>query len=198
MKRKYLYFFGFLLCCQLGWGQLVHIHYNNNDSPTRAKLGILIGTATARNVSHGAANAALGRAIASHTTQLLLQYTKNFFDRKNSFLTSAVSSTALSLGTSVMSSYPKLPYMTRQKKDYIQETTMSKAVLASLQVLPHSKIKSGKRQEIYRFRRALVKALSKHDREARALLLFSAAGLLATDPEMAMELFGVLKVASVL
>lgn len=186
MKGKCLFFLGFLLCGQLGWGQFVHIHFNNNDSQTRPKLGFLIGEIGARVAALETANKALEMAIFNHQSQLFLNYTKNGFDKDN-FLTSAAFTAGLSVVTDIVSGY-KMPYMTAAKRKFIRSKTERKAVLLGMAALNNSKIKSGKRQEVYRERKDIIKGLSKNDRESRALLLFSALGLVVSDPELLSEL----------
>lgn len=188
-----------LLGTQASFGQIVHVHthINNNDSKTRGKLLQLIALLGARNGTLGGINGQLSTALANHQLQLKSQYTKNQFDRKNSFIVSAAGSSLLSVGASTLASRPRLPYMTKEKREYINAVTMDKALLLALQVVSKSKIKSSKRQEIYRLRSKLLRELSKNDRDARQSLFFSAAGLLVRDYEEFVKLYGKLKIVQI-
>ncbi|GAA4277188.1 hypothetical protein [Aquimarina mytili] len=176
MKNNHIFLILFILICQTGFSQLFHFHINNNDGPTRRKLGQLILTLTSKNTALGITNAALNNALISHRNHLRKNYSRNSFDRKDNFLLNSAGSATLSLGTSVLSRYPKLPYMTKTKRDYIEAITMDKAILLGLQYIDARKVKSGRRQEIYRLRGELIREFSKNDKEARKILLFSAAG----------------------
>lgn len=197
MKRICLIIF--LCCSQLGWGQIpIPVPVPNIDLLTQGKLGLLIVQMAAKSTSQIRINTTLGMALASLQGQLLQDYTPNPFDAQSAFLASALSSAALSLGTTVISNNPNLPYMTSEKEDYIQGTTMDKGVLAGLQVVNPVTIKSGKRQEIYRLRTALLRTLSRQDREARSALMFSVMAQMITKPEKALELWKYLKAVNLL
>ena len=186
MKAKYLYLLVFALCAQLGFSQIVTIYVDldNNDKETRAKLGTVIGAINARNISHGVTNDDLRKAINDHKEQLRLQYTKNSFDKKDNFSRSVGFSLASSAAMAGFLQIPGLMYMTGQKRDYIMSTVMDKMALASIAKLSYENISSGKRQEIYRLRKELINLLSKHDGDARSQLLFSAAGIVASNPDL--------------
>ncbi len=192
-KRKYIYVIGLLLCSQFGLGQFYHVQYNNTDRTTQGKLTQIIALITARNALITSTNAALNSAITSQTGQLARQYTSNPFDSKNSALASSAAGIALSLGKNVLSKYPGLPYMTEEKEGQMEKSSTGATSLLATQVVNSFKIKAGKRQEIYRLRRELSRILSKNDRNTRKLLLFSAGALVATNPELALELASLLK-----
>lgn len=187
MKIKSLYIIIFFLTCNVGYSQLWY--YKNTDKKTRKKLGILIGYITARNLALGKMNKELKTAIYNHEMQRIKQYSKNGLDRKDDFLKKSVTSGSLSLATTLLGAYPKLPYMTKEKRDYLKSITRDKKILFALQLMVASKIKSGKRQEIYRLRSELIREFSKSDRRARKVLMFSAGGLVAQNPDKFKEIF---------
>lgn len=186
MKAKYLYLLVFALCAQFGFSQVytIYVDLDNNDSNTRFKLGTVIGAINARNISHGVTNGDLRKAINDHKEQLRLQYTKNSFDKKDNFSRSVGFSLASSAAMVGFLQIPGLMYMTGQKRDYIMSTVKDKMALASIAKLSYGNISSGKRQEIYRLRKELINLLSKHDGDARSQLLFSAAGIVASNPDL--------------
>ncbi|MEE1964580.1 hypothetical protein V1387_17970 [Allomuricauda taeanensis] len=128
------------------------------------------------------------RAIDNHKDQLRKNYTRNSYDRKDDFLSNSIGSASLALATTVLASYPMLPYMSRAKREYLEEKAMDKAVLMSLQYIDASKIKSSHRQEIYRLRRELIREFSKNDREARNMLLISLGAMILLNQGDHMEL----------
>ncbi|WP_378188152.1 hypothetical protein ACE939_06870 [Aquimarina sp. W85] len=200
MKSKWMFVIALFFVFNTGFGQFVHFHFHfdNNDAATRTKFASLIRILGAKNTALKATNASLNKALKSHKAQLKANYTKNVFDKGDSFLAKLLLSGSLSLVTSKLSGYPKLPYMTKAKREYLDQLTQNKLLLAFLQNVPAGKIKSGKRQEIYRLRGELVKELSRNDKEARKILLFSAAGLVMVNFETFLELSKAMKVIEVL
>lgn len=183
MKAKFKFIIALLFVCQTSIGQILHVHthINNRDKKTRQKLTELIGTITARNITLGKTNSMLKKALDNHRNQLKKHYTKNKYDKKDNFLATSATSGALSLATSTLSRYTVLPYMTRPKREYLQALSKDKAVLLALQYIDVKKVKSGKRQEIYRLRSDLIREFSKNDRDARKILFFSALGLVVVN-----------------
>ncbi len=185
---------------QTMFGQFVHFHthINNTDSKTRTKLIALIATLGLRNASLTASNGQLTTALASHQAQLQLQYTKNKYDRSSSFIASSIGSTVLGLGSSALARIPNLPYMTKDKQEYLDAVTMDKALLLALQSLSTTKIKSSKRQEVYRLRSKLLREFSKNDRDARQTLFMSAAGLVVLNYDEFIKLYNQLKLIEII
>ncbi len=188
-----------LLICESGYSQWVHIHthLNNRDRQTRSKLSRLTLTLIGRNATLLLTNRQLSKAIDHHRRQLKKNYTKNRFDKKNGFLVRSLGSATLSLGTSALGNYKRLPYMTEIKRDYLKSIALDKFVLVSLNNVSANKIKSGKRQEIYRLRNKIIRELSESDRSARKILFFSAAGLAVLNYEEFSELSRFLKAAEI-
>ncbi|MBQ4820590.1 hypothetical protein [Aquimarina sp. MMG016] len=197
MKKNILIIVLFLITIHLGYGQFWHHHHThnriNNDGKTRGKLGSLIGTTAGRNASLGINNGALASAWTAQTSKLNLLYTRNHFDRRDNFVAQSAQSSALSLATSALSSYPGLPYMTFNKREYLNRLTLDKSVLLTLQLLDASTIASGKRQEVYRLRSELIREFSKNDRDARKIIFFSAAALAVTNYDQFAEIIRAMK-----
>lgn len=184
MKWIYNILFLALLTCEMSYGQFVHVHthINNNDNPTRAKLGVLSAEVIAINAELSKIKDLLKDAKENHRKQLDLQYKKNKeYDKQNSFITNALTSTALSFGPDMLSNSISLPYMTKEKKDYLRSVAMNKLILSALQVVDAKKIKLSRRQEIYRLRSQLLREYSKLDREARSILYLPVGGLLISN-----------------
>lgn len=199
MKRIYQLFILSIFSIQIGHSQLFHLHthINNNDGQTRAKLTQLITLLGIRNGTLTGVNSQLSRALLSHQTQLNLQYRRNpLFDKRSEFIASSVGTSLLNLGTSEIASNP-LPYMTKEKREYMQEANMDLSLLLALQYVSPSQIKSSKRQEIYRLRSKLLREFSKNGRDARQSLFFSAAGLSVLSHEEFMELYRYLKLIQI-
>ncbi|WP_025741803.1 hypothetical protein [Aquimarina pacifica] len=192
MKTIYILVF-FLLVVQTTFGQFVHVHINNNDATTRRKLATLIGIVGGRNASLGISNKELEDALKDHKEQIELQYSKNQYDKSSSFIAGAGTSAVLSLGASAFTRIPRLPYMTSAKREYLDMITMDKALLLALQSVSTTKIKSSKRQEIYRLRSKLLREFSKNDRDARQTLYMSAAGLLIINFNEFADMYNQLK-----
>ncbi len=168
---------------QMATAQFVHVHthINNTDRKTRQKLTELIGTIGARNIALEANNSKLRDALKHHQDQVKKHYSKNTYDKKDSYLASSATSMGLSLATSTLSRYTVLPYMTRPKREYLEALTLDKSVLLALQYIDVNRVKSGKRQDIFRLRSELIREFSKNDRDARKILFFSALGLVVTN-----------------
>lgn len=192
MKNTHKLIILLLFTVQSGFGQLFVVNIKNTDAETRRQLTRLIGTLTARQTSQGTMKQQLADAVNNHRKQLQAQYTRNRYDRGNSFVDNA-GSLLLGLGTSAVARTPNLPYMTKEKREYLDAVTMNKLLLASLQVINKTNIKSSKRQEIYRLRAKLVREFSKNDREARKLLYFSSAGYLTKNYQDFINMYRVLK-----
>jgi hypothetical protein len=197
MKINTIILFGLFFISQCANCQVYHIHHNNTDVQTRNKLSALISTLKARNSSISSTNAKLLKAISDHKDQLRKNYTRNSYDKQDNFLASSIGSASLSLATNILADYPLLPYMTSAKRDYLKELSMDKAVLLSLQYIDASKIKAGHRQEIYRLRRELIRQFSRNDREAREMLLLSAAAMALFGLEGHAELLNVLNATEI-
>ncbi|GAA0716347.1 hypothetical protein GCM10009430_11970 [Aquimarina litoralis] len=188
-----------LFSIQVGYGQFIHLHthINNNDAQTRAKLSRLITILGIRNTTLTAVNSQLSRALVSHQTQLNLQYRRNpLFDKRNEFIASSLGTSLLNLGTSEIAN-SSLPYMTKEKREYMKEANMDLALLLALQYVSTSKIKSSKRQEIYRLRSKLLREFSKNGRDARQSLFLSAAGISVLNYEEFLELYKYLKLIQI-
>ena len=179
MKTTHILLIALLLLSQLTFGQFVHFHthINNNDANTRTKLFALKAILAGRNATVIASNKQLKDALKAHEEQIKLQYTKNTFDKGTGFRLSASLSAAASATTSAIARIPNLPYMTAIKQNYLDAVTKDKLLLLSLENVSKSKIKSSKRQEIYRLRSKLLREFSKHDRDTRSTLFISAAGV---------------------
>ncbi|UOB18427.1 hypothetical protein [Abyssalbus ytuae] len=154
----------------------IHTHLNNNDAETRKKLGDLMVKIINRTIILDKTNRDLEKIYIYHKAQLKKKYNRNRFDKRDNFLTQTAGSLALSLGTSILTQYAQLPYMTKAKREYINNTAMNKDLLIYLQYLDSKKIKASQRQEIYRLRSELIREISKNDRESRKMLMFSAVG----------------------
>ncbi|OEK07358.1 hypothetical protein A8C32_18145 [Flavivirga aquatica] len=195
MKHIYIIIFLSVFGVQLGFSQFfhVHIHINNTDTETRSKLAALTGILALRNGTLIDLNKELSGAVKSHNKQRLLQYTKNKYDKGNGFITSAATSSVLSLGASTLASRSWLPYMTKDKRDYLNAITMEKGLLLALQNVSKTKIKSSKRQEVYRLRDKLLREFSKNDRDARKTLFLPLAGLTVINYKDFLKLYRKLK-----
>ncbi len=180
-----------LLVTTISYSQVhihVHTHINNTDKETRRKLETLILFRLGVEIAAmKATNNDLKEAKNNHKIQLDKQYSANQFDRGDSFISNAIGSSALSFGPSFLANMVDLPYMTKEKKDYLNALAMDKAVLSSLLIVSKSKIKSAKRQEIYRLRSKLLREYSKIDRDSRSLLNLPVAGLIVSNYESLLE-----------
>ena len=98
-----------------------------------------------------------------------------------------------SAGIALIANNANLPYMTKEKRDYLNQVAMDKAILIALQFVSADKIKSSRRQEIYRLRSKLLREYSKNDRDARSLLYLPIGGLLISNFQEFTEMSSVLK-----
>ncbi len=198
MKTTLKVIIGILFVSQTCLGQFVHVHthFNNNDSDTRKKLGVLVGTVGYRNGILWAQNDLLKKSNTYMKNKLHENYErKHNYDESG--LPSAAASIVASLASTTVAKYAALPYMTRIKREYFENLSYDRAVLGTLLFLDKSKIKSSKRQEIYRLRSELIKEFSKYDKDARKILFFSALGLVVMNYAAFSELSGTLKAADI-
>jgi hypothetical protein len=180
----------FILIGNTAISQIVHFHthLNNTDRETQQKLNLLISTIAQRNVALATINRNLSVTLEKHKAQMQKKYSSNRYDKEDNFLTSSLSSISLSLATSILATYSKMPYMPQTKKDYLNAVTMDKSILLALQYIDAKTVSSGDRQEIYRLRTQLIREFSKNDRDARELLMFSAVAMGITNYKDFLEL----------
>lgn len=196
MKGALKLIIGLLFISQTCLGQFVHVHthFNNNDKKTRQKLGELGAIIGVRNGILESQNSLLSQSNSYMQRMLDENYTrKHNYEEKE--LPAIAASIVSSLASTTVSKYAALPYMTRTKREYFENLSKDRAVLAALMYLDKSKIKSSKRQEIYQLRSELIKEFSKYDKDARRILFFSALGFVVINYATFSEVSGVLKAA---
>ena len=195
MKSTYYILAVILFISNVSQAQFVHVHTHiiNNDQETRAKLLQLKTELGLINGELGFIKNRLEDAKNNHRRQLDLQYKRNKYDKKNSFITSYVLANGPSAGIALIANNANLPYMTKEKRDYLNQVAMDKAILIALQFVSADKIKSSRRQEIYRLRSKLLREYSKNDRDARSLLYLPIGGLLISNFQEFTEMSSVLK-----
>lgn len=190
MRRIYLIAILFLYLGVSNAVAQVHInfHLDNTDVETRIKLSTLTRTVSARNAELARTNRQLTKILMHHRAQLADNYQRNRFDKGDGFFLNASGSLATGVATLFLDRFPSLPYMSSTRREYLKSMAMGKSVLIALNRIDASKVKSGKRQEIYQLRSELIREFSKHDREARKMLAFSVAGLALADYVLFTEL----------
>ena len=171
----------------------IHTKINNNDVKTRANQAALILELIAINAKLQHIKDKLADAKAKHREQLDLQYTSNKYDKQNSSFLTSMLSTAKSFGPAILAQQVSMPYMTQEKKDYLNQVALDKAVLAAVQSISADKIKSSKRQEIYQLRNKLLREFSKTDREARGMLYLPVTGLILPNSDQFIGMLDQLK-----
>jgi len=92
------------------------------------------------------------------------RYQQNSFDQLSDKANLIKSAAMLSLGAYLSTITTTLPYLTQNKRDFIQQVSTDKAFLYVMQLIDFNTIDVGSRQESYRLRRSLIKELSSNDK----------------------------------
>ncbi|MBL3658410.1 hypothetical protein [Fulvivirga sediminis] len=186
MKSGKLIILGLLIMITShSYGQLSLIGHNivePIDVKTATKLGILNGTLGARNGANTGINTLLKALIIQEKLLIKSKYNKTSYDHSSSFIAKSAGTLALSMSEQMMASeFSKGKYMTENKRTYMKNLSLDKAVLPFLQKLDYKNITAESRQEIYRLREQLIKEYLNNDKETLKMLLLPAAAYSTMD-----------------
>ena len=153
-----------------------HTHVINNDTGARPTQAAITAATASRVATQAATAAVLSKLAANQQILLNTKYGENSFDNKNAFITQAAATTSFALGSTIAGNqFGNGHYMTKNKREFMNDVTLDKAMLATLQIIDYDNIAAGRRQEIYRLRNEIVKGYSENDAEVLKLLLIPAA-----------------------
>lgn len=149
----------------------LHMLHNFDLVHTDKKLATISAYSALRVAANKGAKDKLENMVEKQTQYLIDRYKKNDYDGKNSFISANTSTIAMTAGSQMAASTFSNSgyYMTKNKREYMQNFNTDKTILAFLQVLDYDNINSGQRQEIYRLRRELTKQYSYNDKAVMGL-----------------------------
>ncbi|MDH7445848.1 hypothetical protein [Aquimarina sp. 2201CG14-23] len=197
MKQKIVLIILLAIGTEFSYGQWIHFWLSNTDRRTRTQMGIMNATAATRAAELKFINDDLSSSKKHLRTMLDRYYRNNTFDNKarNDYLKTAFASSVMAGISTVISNSPNAMYMTKNKKEYIDQINLVRGgVLGSIvgtDVFSRTNptVRSDNRQEIYRLRAELLRKFSENDRELRSLLgVTIAAGIIAGDVDILSEI----------
>lgn len=157
--------------------QLWHVHINNTDISTQQKLAAIIAASSVSSVQSGLMTNDL-RQTEKEMNKLFHQYyDANAFDKKHEsdYIKRAAITAVHGIMSSAATRIPKMPYMTENKKEYLDKLNASGIapilVLKEMSIGADEVAKADNRQEIYRLRSEVMALLSNDDKEVRKKLL---------------------------
>ncbi len=182
-----------LLSISMSHAQFVTIDVRNKDRDTRRKMGAINAAVATRIAGNLAANSFMRNTIRHYKQQLDRNYRRysndglftNEIKKLNTGVT-AIAAEAVAAN--------ELPYMTNNKREYIRQMTLDKAVLLFLTRIDHRVIKNGDRLEIYRLRNRLIRQYSKNDKIARQLASLPAVAFAVENKTELLKLLQAIKI----
>ncbi|MEL6919061.1 MAG: hypothetical protein AAFO99_15195, partial [Bacteroidota bacterium] len=116
--------------------------------------------------------------------ELEINYKTTVYDRTSEFIVASGLKGTMAVASGILATYgTDLPYFTENKRKYMSQISTNSIDLLWLQYLNSSDMRNADRQEIYRIRRAILKAYSDDEKRSRALLLITAATMVAQNQD---------------